>query len=51
MSLALKPTHSAVKNYYAALNQLGQLHFDNEAQVSDAFAKLRTSIRLWITGH
>jgi predicted helicase len=42
MSLGLKPTHSAVKNYYAALNQLGQLHFDNEAQVSDAFAKLLT---------
>ena len=42
MSLSLKPTHSAVKNYYAALNQLGQLHFDNEAQVSDAFAKLLT---------
>ena len=40
--LALKPTHAAVKNYYAALNQLGQLHFDNEAQVSDAFAKLLT---------
>jgi predicted helicase len=40
MSLALKPTHAAVKNYYAALNQVGQLHFNNEAQVSDAFAKL-----------
>jgi predicted helicase len=40
MSLALKPTHAAVKNYYAALNQVGQLHFSNEAQVSDAFAKL-----------
>jgi hypothetical protein len=38
MSLALKPTHAAVKNYYAALNQVGQLHFNNEAQVSDAFA-------------
>ena len=40
MSLALKPTHAAVKNYYAAPNQVGQLHFNNEAQVSDAFAKL-----------
>ncbi len=40
MSLALKPTHAAAKNYYAALNQVGQLHFSNEAQVSDAFAKL-----------
>jgi predicted helicase len=40
--LNLKPTQAAVKNYYAALNQLGQLHFDNEAQVSDAFAKLLT---------
>ena len=40
MSLALKPTHAAVKNYYAALHQVGQLHFSNEAQVSDAFAKL-----------
>jgi hypothetical protein len=38
--LNLKPTHAAVKNYYAALTQFGQLHFDNEAQVSDAFAKL-----------
>jgi predicted helicase len=42
MSLALKPTHAAVKNYYTALNQVGQLHFSNEAQVSDAFAKLLT---------
>jgi hypothetical protein len=41
--LNLKPAHAAVKNYYAALNQLGQLHFDNEAQVSDAFAKLLTA--------
>src|ERR1022692_1633490 len=40
MSLALKPTHAAIKNYYAALNKIGQLHFSNEAQVSDAFAKL-----------
>src|SRR5437870_2339610 len=40
MSLSLKPTHATVKAYYAALNQFGQLHFDNEAQVSDAFAKL-----------
>jgi predicted helicase len=40
MSLALKPTHAAVKNYYAALHQVGQLHFNNEAQVGDAFAKL-----------
>ena len=38
--LNLKPAHAAVKNYYAALTQMGQLHFDNEAQVSDAFAKL-----------
>jgi hypothetical protein len=40
MSLALKPSHAAVKNYYAALHQVGHLHFNNEAQVSDAFAKL-----------
>jgi len=40
--LSLKPTHAAVKNYYAALTQFGQLHFDNEAQVIDAFAKLLT---------
>src|SRR5438876_3262202 len=40
MSLSLKPTHATVKAYYAALNQFGQLHFDNEAQVSDAFVKL-----------
>jgi hypothetical protein len=40
MSLALKPTRAAVKNYYAALTQVGQLHFNNEAQASDAFAKL-----------
>src|SRR5450759_1792727 len=38
--LNLKPAHAAVKTYYAALTQMGQLHFDNEAQVSDAFAKL-----------
>ena len=31
----LKPTHAAVKDYYAALNQLGQLHFDNEAQAPE----------------
>jgi predicted helicase len=41
--LNLKPTHAAVKDYYAALNQMGQLHFDNEAQVSDSFAKLLTA--------
>lgn len=40
MPLALKPAHTAVKNYYAALHQVGQLHFNNEAQVSDAFARL-----------
>jgi hypothetical protein len=40
MSLALKPTHAAVKNYSAALTQVGLFHFTNEAQVSDAFAKL-----------
>jgi len=40
--LNLKPAHAAVKNYYAALHQFGQLHFDNEAQVGDAFAKVLT---------
>jgi hypothetical protein len=40
MSLALKPSHTAVKTYYESLHQFGQFHFDNEAQVSDAFAKL-----------
>jgi predicted helicase len=38
--LNLKPTHAAVKAYYENLHSFGQLHFDNEAQVSDAFAKL-----------
>jgi hypothetical protein len=48
MSLALKPTHAAVKNYYAALTQVGQLHFNNEAQVSDAHAeKTSESNGLW----
>ena len=40
MQLNLKPSHAAVKAYYAVLNQFGQLHFDNEAQVSDAFARV-----------
>jgi hypothetical protein len=26
--LDLKPTHAAVKNYYAVLGQFGQLHID-----------------------
>ena len=36
----LKPTHAAVKNYYAALNQLGQLHIDHEMAVRSAFQDL-----------
>jgi hypothetical protein len=38
--LNLKPTHAAVKNYYAALNQLGQLHIDHEMAVRSAFQAL-----------
>ena len=42
--LICQPNHSAVKNYYDELNRIGrQLHFNNEAQVSDAFAKLLAS--------
>jgi predicted helicase len=38
--LNLKPTHAAVKNYYAALHQLGQLHIDHEMAVRSAFQDL-----------
>ena len=38
--LDLKPTHAAVKNYYAALNQFGQLYIDHEMAVRSAFQYL-----------
>ena len=41
--LNLKPTHAAVKNYYVALNQLGQLHIDHEMAVRSAFQYLLSS--------
>jgi hypothetical protein len=41
--LNLKPTHAAVKNYYAALHQLGQLHIDHEMAVRSAFQELLSS--------
>jgi len=40
MSLALKPTHTAVKAYYETLHQFGQLYIDHEGAVSSAFAAL-----------
>jgi predicted helicase len=41
--LNLKPAHAAVKNYYAALHQLGQLHIDHEMAVRSAFQYLLSS--------
>ena len=41
--LNLKPTHAAVKNYYAVLHQLGQLHIDHEMAVRSAFQELLSS--------
>jgi predicted helicase len=38
--LNLKPTHAAVKNYYAALHQFGQLYIDHEMAVRSAFQDL-----------
>ncbi|MBZ5648685.1 MAG: N-6 DNA methylase [Acidobacteriia bacterium] len=35
--LDLKPTHAAVKNYYAALGQFDQLQIDHEGAVRSAF--------------
>jgi hypothetical protein len=56
MSLDPKPSHAGVKNYYAALHQVGQLHVNNEAQGYAAnlrrelpripFASARTSPKL-----
>jgi hypothetical protein len=40
MSLALKPTHTAVKAYYETLHQYGQLHIDHEGAVRSAFQDL-----------
>lgn len=40
MSLALKPSHAAVKDYYAALHQFGQLYIDHESAVRSAFQVL-----------
>ena len=41
--LNLKPTHAAVKNYYTALNQFGQLYIDHEMAVRSAFQDLLIS--------
>jgi len=41
--LNLKPTHAAVQGYYAALNQLGQLHISHEMAVRSAFQDLLSS--------
>ncbi len=41
--LNLKPTHAAVKNYYAALYQFGQLYIDHEMAVRSAFQDLLSS--------
>jgi hypothetical protein len=38
--LNLKSSHAAVKNYYAALHQLSQLHIDHEMAVRSAFQDL-----------
>jgi type I restriction-modification system DNA methylase subunit len=38
--LNLKPTQAAVKNYYVALNQFGQLYIDHEMAVRSAFQYL-----------
>src|SRR5690348_1510551 len=40
MSLALKPNHAAVKAYYDALHQFGQLYIDHEGAVRSAFQTL-----------
>jgi predicted helicase len=40
MSLALKPTHTAVKAYYETLREHGQLNIDHESAVRRAFADL-----------
>src|SRR5919204_4584170 len=38
--LNLKPAHKPVREYYAALNQLGQLHINHEMAVRSAFESL-----------
>jgi|SRR5579884_1143973 len=40
MSLALKPSHTAVKAYYETLHQFGQLYIDHEGAVRSAFQAL-----------
>ena len=40
MSLALKPSHTAVKAYYETLHQFGQLYIDHEGAVRSAFQTL-----------
>ncbi len=40
MSLALKPTHTAVKAYYDTLHEFGQLYIDHEGAVRSAFQAL-----------
>lgn len=42
MSLSLKPSHAAVKAYYDALHQFGQLYIDHEGAVRSAFQTLLT---------
>ena len=38
--LSLKPTQKPVRNYYAALQKYGQLGFDNEGNIRNAFEDL-----------
>lgn len=40
MQLNLKPTSARVRDYYSALNQLGQLNISHEMAVRSAFASL-----------
>ena len=40
MPVALKPSHTAVKDYYSALHQFGQLYIDHESAVRSAFQSL-----------
>ncbi len=43
MQLNLKPTSAKVRDYYAALNQFGQLNISHEMAVRAAFASLLDS--------
>jgi len=44
MSLALKPSHTAVKAYYETLHQFGQLYIDHEGAVRRYAANLRREL-------